>query len=167
MSDGKESHSVYSSAPLSPMRSEEFDYQQSNITLLKVLWGLGLQYTIYDYLFWFIYRAFSKPLPFDQAQLKLVTHERDNLKKDVKRISQVKFMRKTEVTVNNWPLRSVMVRIDISPYLLLRNLHLRRQLLTIALTLTLLPPWLSQVSPYSKGFAKSKPQYRDHLSYYL
>ena len=36
MSDGKESHSVYSSAPLSPMRSEEFDYQQSNITLLKV-----------------------------------------------------------------------------------------------------------------------------------
>ena len=37
MSDGKESHSVYSSAPLSPMRSEEFDYQQSNITLLKVL----------------------------------------------------------------------------------------------------------------------------------
>ena len=39
------------------MRSEEFDYQQSNITLLK-------------------------------AQLKLVTHERDMLKKDVKRISQ-------------------------------------------------------------------------------
>lgn len=39
------------------MRSEEFDYQQSNITLLK-------------------------------AQLKLVTHERDILKKDVKRISQ-------------------------------------------------------------------------------
>merc|ERR1719412_4146 len=57
MSDGKESHSVYSSAPLSPMRREEFDYQQSNITLLK-------------------------------AQLKLVTHERDNLKRDVKRISQ-------------------------------------------------------------------------------
>ena len=49
--------SVYSPAPLSPMRSEEFDYQQSNITLLK-------------------------------AQLKLVTHERDMLKKDVKRISQ-------------------------------------------------------------------------------
>merc|ERR1719412_2416613 len=35
MSDGKESHSVYSPAPLSPLRSEEFDYQQSNITLLK------------------------------------------------------------------------------------------------------------------------------------
>ena len=102
MSDGKESHSVYSSAPLSPMRSEEFDYQQSNITLLKVLWGLRLQYIIYDYLWWFIYGAVSKPLPFNQAQLKLVTHERDNLKKDVKRISQVKFMRKTEVTVNNW-----------------------------------------------------------------
>ena len=45
MSDGKESHSVYSSAPLSPMRSEEFDYQQSNITLLKVmsLWYLKLK----------------------------------------------------------------------------------------------------------------------------
>jgi len=57
LSDGKDSHSVYSPAPLSPMRSEEFDYQQSNITLLK-------------------------------AQLKLVTHERDMLKKDVKRISQ-------------------------------------------------------------------------------
>ena len=39
------------------MRSEEFDYQQSIITLLK-------------------------------AQLKLVTHERDILKKDVKRISE-------------------------------------------------------------------------------
>ena len=65
-------------------------------------------------------------------------------------------MRKTEVTVNNWPLRSVMVRIDISPSLLLHNLHLRRQLLTIALTLTLLPPLPSQVSPYSEGFAKSK-----------
>ena len=44
MSDGKESHSVYSSAPLSPMRSEEFDYQQSNITLLKVLWNIELKY---------------------------------------------------------------------------------------------------------------------------
>ena len=41
MSDGKESHSVYSSAPLSPMRSEEFDYQQSNITLLKVFATVG------------------------------------------------------------------------------------------------------------------------------
>ena len=49
--------SLYSPAPLSPLRSEEFDYQQSNITLLK-------------------------------AQLKLITHERDMLKKDVKRISQ-------------------------------------------------------------------------------
>ena len=49
-----------------------------------------------------------------------------------------------------------MVRIDISPSLLLHNLHLRRQLLTIALTLTLLPLWLSQVSLYSEGFAKSR-----------
>ena len=35
LSDSKDSHGVYSLAPLSPLRSEEFDYQQSNITLLK------------------------------------------------------------------------------------------------------------------------------------
>ena len=51
------SSSVYSPSSLSPMRSEEFDHQQSSITLLK-------------------------------AQLKLVTQERDLLKKDMKRISQ-------------------------------------------------------------------------------
>ena len=48
--------SVYSPSSLSPMRSEEFDHQQSSITLLK-------------------------------AQLKLVTQERDLLKKDMKRVS--------------------------------------------------------------------------------
>merc|ERR1719411_764822 len=35
MSDSKEGHSVYSPSSLSPMRSEEFDHQQSSITLLK------------------------------------------------------------------------------------------------------------------------------------
>ena len=82
MSDGKESHSVYSSAPLSPMRSEEFDYQQSNITLLKVL--SDSQPSLYQGI-----NNCETEINGVQAQLKLVTHERDNLKKDVKRISQV------------------------------------------------------------------------------
>ena len=51
-------HGVYSpNNSLSPIRSEEFDHQQSTVTLLK-------------------------------AQLKLVTQERDHLKKEMKKVSQ-------------------------------------------------------------------------------
>ena len=44
-------------------------------------------------------------LSHDQAQLKLVTHERDNLKKDVKRISQVRLGHNPKMTVNNWTFK--------------------------------------------------------------
>merc|ERR1719447_283719 len=35
MAESQDNHGIYSPAPISPLRSEEFDYQQSNITLLK------------------------------------------------------------------------------------------------------------------------------------